>query len=103
MSDKLQDFYRTVQVGLQNHIHRVLSEVEPLVGEAEASIGDLSFCFGSVFASVLFELIRESNENMTEDEKNLLSEMVEPFMAGFNGKLELLVAPDAAKIEMIKQ
>ena len=100
---KLLEFYKAVQIGLQHHIHHVLEEVDPLVEEAQASIGDLSFCFGSVFASILFELIRESGENMTEEQENLVVGMAEPFMAGFTEKVKLLVKPDAEKMEVIQQ
>lgn len=95
MSDKLLDFYRSLQTQLQHHIHHVLQEVDPQVAEAEASLGDLSFCFGSVFGSVLFELIRESDVPMTPEQYELSESMVEPFMVGFFEKIKLLSTPNA--------
>lgn len=103
MSEKLSEFYKAVQVGLQHHIHHVLEEVDPLVEEVQASIGDLSFCFGSVFASILFELIREGEETMTEEQEKLIVDMVEPLIVGFTEKVKLLVKPDAEKMEVIRQ
>jgi hypothetical protein len=103
MSEKLSEFYKAVQVGLQHNIHHVLEEVDPLVEEAQASIGDLSFCFGSVFASILFELIREGEETMTEEQEKLIVDMVEPLIVGFTEKVKLLVKPDVEKMEVIRQ
>lgn len=104
MSEKLSEFYKAVQVGLQNHFHHVLEEVDPLVEEAKASIGDLSFCFGSVFASVLFELVRDGDrKNLTKEESELIMTMIEPFVVGFSEKLALLEAPDPEKMEVIEQ
>lgn len=103
MSEKLSEFYKAVQVGLQHHIHHVLEEVDPLVEEAQASIGDLSFCFGSVFASILFELVRDGEAVMTEEQQKLVTDMVEPFIVGFTEKVKLLAQPDATKMEVIQQ
>lgn len=104
MSEKLSEFYRTIQFGLQNHIHHVLAEVDPLAGEAQASIGDVSFCFGSVFASVLFELLREPDViEMTAQQQQHAIEMMEPFVDGFSEKLALLVNPNPDKMEVIHQ
>lgn len=103
MSDKLSTFYRTLQTQLQNHFHHVLEEVDPLVAEADASLGDLSFCFGSVFASVLFELVREDDAPMDPEQMVLVESMVEPFMVGFFEKSKLLSMSnvDTEKMEIL--
>ena len=103
MNDKLLDFYRTLQLGLQNHIHHVLDEVSPMVEEAGASLGDLSFCFGSTFASILHELTRTSEDPLSEEDQELLESMLEPFVIGFKEKLDLLAKPDGSRLEVVHE
>lgn len=101
MSEKLQNFYSAAQIGLQEHIHQVLRDIDPLVEDAGASLGDLSFCFGSVFASILFELVRGDDEFvMSEEQKNFAIGAFATFSLAFNEKLELLCNPDLNKLEV---
>ena len=103
MSQQLADFYRALQISLQNNIHTALDEVADQVTEAGASLGDLSFCFGSVFGSVLFELMRDNEETMSEEQKEMAQGMIEPFVVGFSEKLELLTQPNPDRMEVVKQ
>lgn len=103
MSEKLQEFYLAAQVGLQEHMHQVIESLDPLVEDAQATIGDLAFCFGSSFASVLFELIRTNGEPMTEEQSILMHKMMRPFVDGFTEKVELFVKNDTEKMEVISQ
>jgi hypothetical protein len=103
MSEKMSEFYRALQVNLQNNMHLALEEVDIQAIEAQASIGDVSFCFGSSFASILFEMIRGSEKAMTTEQQQLAISMMKPFVDGFSEKLELLVTPNPEKMEVIQQ
>lgn len=101
---KLKEFFTACQIELQTSFHQSLRSIDPLVAEAEASLGDLSFCVGSVFASVLFELIREPEELKINDEQaELCTSLIEPFLTGFSEKLALLAAEDPENLQVINQ
>ena len=100
---KLVEFYHTLQIEMQYAFHHVVQTVDPLVEEAEASLGDFVFCAGSTIASVIFELIRNPEDDViSEEQLGLCTSMLEPFVAGFAEKLELLKSQDASRIKMIE-
>ena len=100
---KLVEFYQTLQVEMQHALHHVVLSVDPLVEEAGASLGDFAFCAGSTIASVLFELIRNPEDTVISGEQaGLCASMLEPFVAGFAEKLELLKSQDISRIQMVE-
>ena len=100
----LADFYRALQISLQNKIHEAIEAVDEQAAKAEPTVGDLAFCMGSVFASVAFELIRDGAEmKVNEEQKEFLLGLGEPFSTGFVEKLELLSTLDPEKIEIVNQ
>ena len=100
---KLVEFYQTLQVEMQHALHHVVQSVDPLVEEAGASLGDFAFCAGSTIASVIFELLRNPEDMViSEEQAGLCASMLEPFVAGFAEKLELLKSQDASRIKMIE-
>ena len=100
---KLVEFYQTLQVEMQHALHHVVLSVDPLVEEAGASLGDFAFCAGSAIASVLFELIRNPEDDViSEEQLGLCTSMLEPFVAGFAEKLELLKSQDVSRIKMVE-
>ena len=100
---KLVEFYQTLQIEMQHALHHVVQTVDPLVEEAGASLGDFAFCAGSTIASVLFELIRNPEDSaINEEQAGLCASMLEPFVAGFAEKLELLKSQDISRIQMVE-
>ena len=101
---KLVEFYTTFQIELQKRFHETLLAVDPIVAEADASLGDLSFCVGSVFASILFELVRDPDGLVITDEQaELCCSLLEPFITGFSEKLVLLKGENPERIDLIKE
>lgn len=104
MNEKLPEFYREVQIKLQKRMQAVLEEVDHLAIVSEANLTDLSFCVGSSFASILFELTREEGQKtLTQGQHRDLSALVPSLVVGFAEKLELLKNPSADRIELVDE